>query len=87
MFQRSPTLWHINNSKRAETTSVSRDLFLENGAEGTPGPVTACHIKTGGWRWERKRVLSGLIAFFDLGVSDSPAAVWPCDEIRQFEAA
>ncbi len=59
MFQKSRTLWHINDSKQTEITSVSGDLFLENGAEGTPGPVTACHIKTGGWRWERKRALSG----------------------------
>ena len=40
-------LGRIDSLKQPETRPVSRDLLLENEAEGIRGPVTVCHINFG----------------------------------------
>lgn len=40
---------------RSDLRSVASDWLLENEGKGHSRPVTACHIKAGGWgRWIRQ---------------------------------
>ena len=49
ILQRGLKLWRIDVAQRTGMRSGASDLLLENEGEGTPSPVTVCHINLEGW--------------------------------------